>query len=49
LVRKNILGSGFDLELTHRAGAYMCEETALIESLKEKRKSSYQSHHFLAV
>lgn len=37
---KNILGSGFDLELTlHRgAGAYICgEETALLESLEGKR------------
>ncbi len=37
---KNILGSGFDLELIlHRgAGAYICgEETALLESLEGKR------------
>jgi NADH-quinone oxidoreductase subunit F len=37
---KNILGSGFDLELlVHRgAGAYICgEETALLESLEGKR------------
>jgi len=37
---KNILGSGFDLELnvTCGAGAYICgEETALIESLEGKR------------
>ncbi len=37
---KNILGSGFDLELTvHRgAGAYICgEETALLESVEGKR------------
>jgi NADH-quinone oxidoreductase subunit F len=37
---KNILGSGFDLDLSvHRgAGAYICgEETALIESLEGKR------------
>ena len=37
---KNILGSGFDLELfVHRgAGAYICgEETALIESIEGKR------------
>jgi NADH-quinone oxidoreductase subunit F len=37
---KNILGSGFDLEIyTHRgAGAYICgEETALLESLEGKR------------
>jgi len=37
---KNILGSGYDLELTvHRgAGAYICgEETGLIESLEGKR------------
>lgn len=37
---KNILGSGFDLELTlHRgAGAYICgEKSALIESLEGKR------------
>jgi NADH-quinone oxidoreductase subunit F len=43
---KNILGSGYDLELYVHcgAGAYICgEETALIESLKEKRKSSYQT------
>ena len=39
-VGKNILGSGFDLELyVHRgAGAYICgEETGLIESLEGKR------------
>ena len=38
-VGKNILGTGFDLEIvTHRgAGAYICgEETALIESLEGK-------------
>jgi NADH-quinone oxidoreductase subunit F len=37
---KNILGSGFDLDLTvHRgAGAYICgEETALLESLEGRR------------
>jgi NADH-quinone oxidoreductase subunit F len=37
---KNILGSGFDLDLTvHRgAGAYICgEETALLESIQGKR------------
>jgi NADH-quinone oxidoreductase subunit F len=36
---KNILGSGYDLELyVHGAGAYICgEETALIESLEGKR------------
>ena len=37
---KNILGSGYDLDLTvHRgAGAYICgEETALLESLEGKR------------
>ncbi|MBI3081298.1 MAG: NADH-quinone oxidoreductase subunit NuoF, partial [candidate division NC10 bacterium] len=37
---KNILGSGYDLEITlHRgAGAYICgEETALIESLEGKK------------
>src|SRR5690606_24873720 len=37
---KNILGTGFDLEIyVHRgAGAYICgEETALIESLEGKR------------
>ena len=37
---KNILGSGFDLEITvHRgAGAYICgEESALLESLEGKR------------
>jgi NADH-quinone oxidoreductase subunit F len=36
---KNILGSGYDLELYVHcgAGAYICgEETALIESLKER-------------
>lgn len=42
---KNILGSGYDLELHVHcgAGAYICgEETALIESLEgKKRKSSY--------
>jgi NADH-quinone oxidoreductase subunit F len=40
LVGKNILGSGFDLEITvHRgAGAYICgEESALLESLEGKR------------
>jgi NADH-quinone oxidoreductase subunit F len=40
LLGANILGSGFDLELTvHRgAGAYICgEETALLESLEGKR------------
>src|ERR1700719_4483553 len=39
-LRKNILGSGFDLEIyVHRgAGAYICgEETGLIESLEGKR------------
>lgn len=39
-VGKNILGSGYDLEITiHRgAGAYICgEETGLIESLEGKR------------
>ncbi|MFN0150516.1 MAG: NADH-quinone oxidoreductase subunit NuoF [bacterium] len=39
-VGKNILGSGFDLEITiHRgAGAYICgEETALLESLEGKK------------
>jgi NADH-quinone oxidoreductase subunit F len=38
--RENILGTGYDLELYVHigAGAYICgEETALIESLKEKR------------
>jgi NADH-quinone oxidoreductase subunit F len=36
--RKNILGSGFDLELyVHIGGAYICGETALIESLEGKR------------
>ena len=40
LLGKNILGSGFDLEITvHRgAGAYICgEESALLESLEGKR------------
>lgn len=40
LLGKNILGSGFDLEIfVHRgAGAYICgEETALLESLEGKR------------
>ena len=40
LLGKNILGSGFDLEIhVHRgAGAYICgEETGLIESLEGKR------------
>jgi NADH-quinone oxidoreductase subunit F len=40
LLGKNILGSGFDVEVyTHRgAGAYICgEETGLIESLEGKR------------
>ena len=39
-VGKNIMGSGFDVEVwTHRgAGAYVCgEETALLESLEGKR------------
>ena len=39
-VGKNILGSGYDLEITvHRgAGAYICgEETSLLESLEGKR------------
>jgi len=40
LLGKNVLGSGFDLEIwMHRgAGSYICgEETALIESLEGKR------------
>src|SRR5262245_30833334 len=40
LLGKNILGSGYDLEITiHRgAGAYICgEESALLESLEGKR------------
>ena len=40
LLGKNILGSGYDLEVTvHRgAGAYICgEETALIDSLEGNR------------
>jgi len=40
LLGKNVLGSGFDLEVwVHRgAGAYICgEETALIESIEGKR------------
>ncbi len=40
LVGKNIMGSGFDVEIwTHRgAGAYICgEETGLLESLEGKR------------
>ncbi len=41
LVGKNIMNSGFDLEIwTHRAGAgaYICgEETGLLESLEGKR------------
>jgi NADH-quinone oxidoreductase subunit F len=40
IVGKNILGSGFDVEIyTHRgAGAYICgEETGLLESLEGKR------------
>ena len=40
LLGKNILGSGFDLDITvHRgAGAYICgEESALLESLEGKR------------
>src|SRR5258708_10473153 len=40
LLGKNIMGSGFDLEVyTHRgAGAYICgEETGLLESLEGKR------------
>jgi len=40
LIGKNILGSGFDLEITvaRGAGAYICgEESALMESLEGKR------------
>jgi NADH-quinone oxidoreductase subunit F len=40
MARKNILGTGYDLELYVHigAGAYICgEETALIESLGRKR------------
>ena len=45
LVGKNIMGSGFDVEIwTHRgAGAYICgEETGLLESLEGKRGVSAQ-------
>jgi NADH-quinone oxidoreductase subunit F len=47
---KNILGTGYDLELYVHigAGAYICgEETALIESLEGKRGNPVSSHHFL--
>lgn len=43
---KNLLGSGFDLEVTvHRgAGAYICgEETALLDSLEGKRGKDRKS------
>src|SRR6201991_3481120 len=49
---KNILGSGFDLEIyVHRgAGAYICgEETALLESLEGKRGNPRIKPHFPAV
>jgi NADH-quinone oxidoreductase subunit F len=42
---KNILGTGYDLELYVHigAGAYICEETALIESLEGKEVTPYQA------
>lgn len=49
---KNILGSGFDLELfvSPGAGAYICgEETALIESLEGKRGNPRMKPPFPAV
>ncbi|MEY4003348.1 MAG: hypothetical protein RIT07_1390 [Bacteroidota bacterium] len=49
---KNILGSGFDLELSVApgAGAYICgEETALIESLEGKRGNPRMKPPFPAV
>ena len=49
---KNILGSGFDLDLyVHRgAGAYICgEETALMESLEGKRGNPRNKPPFPAV
>ena len=49
---KNILGSGFDLDLaiTPGAGAYICgEETALIESLEGKRGNPRMKPPFPAV
>src|SRR3954469_17656175 len=49
---KNILGSGFDLEIyVHRgAGAYICgEETALIESLEGKRGNPRMKPPFPAI
>ena len=49
---KNILGSGFDLDLYVQigAGAYICgEETALIESLEGKRGNPRIKPPFLAV
>ena len=49
---KNILGSGFDLEIyVHRgAGAYICgEETALLESLEGKRGNPRLKPPFPAV
>jgi NADH-quinone oxidoreductase subunit F len=51
LVGKNILGTGYDLELYVHigAGAYICVKKTLIESWKEKRGIPYQSHHFPAV
>ena len=51
-VGKNILGSGFDLEIyVHRgAGAYVCgEETALLESLEGKRGNPRLKPPFPAV
>jgi NADH-quinone oxidoreductase subunit F len=52
LLGKNILGSGFDLEIyVHRgAGAYICgEETALIESLEGNRGQPRYKPPFPAV
>lgn len=49
---KNIMGSGFDLDLaiTPGAGAYICgEETALIESLEGKRGNPRMKPPFPAV
>jgi NADH-quinone oxidoreductase subunit F len=44
---KNILGTGYDLELYVHigAGAFCGEETALIESLEGKRGNPVSSHH----
>ena len=52
MLGKNILGSGYDLEIyVHRgAGAYICgEETALLESLEGKRGNPRLKPPFPAV